>query len=39
MKTFETPYVDIEKFQVADVLTASADTAEETEEVYVHPCI
>ena len=31
MKTFETPYVDVKKFDVMDVLTASG-VPEETEE-------
>ena len=32
MKTFETPYVDVKKFDVEDVLTASGGAAEEEEE-------
>ena len=44
MKTFETPFVDVKKFDVMDVLTASggapATTEEEEEElpVMVYPC-
>lgn len=33
MKTFETPVVDVKKFDVMDVLTASS-TTEEEEECY-----
>lgn len=32
MKTFETPVVDVKKFDVMDVLTASSDPIETTEE-------
>ena len=32
MKTFETPFVDVKKFDVMDVLTASGEVAEPTEE-------
>ena len=32
MKTFETPFVDVKKFDVMDVLTASGGAAEEEEE-------
>lgn len=32
MKTFETPFVDVKKFDVEDVLTASGGAAEEEEE-------
>lgn len=42
MKTFETPFVDVKKFDVMDVLTASgevATTTEEEDEVMVYPCI
>ena len=40
MKTFETPVVDVKKFDVMDVLTASAPASEEEEEedVLVYPC-
>lgn len=43
MKAFETPVVDVKKFDVMDVLTAST-TPDETEEiidlpVMVPPCI
>lgn len=31
MKTFETPFVDVKKFDVADILTTSG-AADETEE-------
>lgn len=31
MKTFETPFVDVKKFDVMDVLTASAGGASTTE--------
>lgn len=42
MKTFETPFVDVKKFDVMDVLTTSgevATTTEEEDEVMVYPCI
>ncbi len=43
MKTFETPYVDVKKFDVEDVLTASSDepqTESSSEElIFVDPCI
>lgn len=45
MKTFETPYVDIKKFDVMDVLTASGNTPESSEEeetlpsMWEQPCI
>lgn len=32
MKTFETPIVDVKKFDVMDVLTVSGGEAETTEE-------
>ena len=32
MKTFETPFVDVKKFDVMDVLTASGGAAVETTE-------
>lgn len=32
MKTFETPFVDVKKFDVEDVLTASGETPVEEEE-------
>lgn len=42
MKTFETPFVDVKKFNVEDVLTTSGDAAEVTTEeempVFVYPC-
>ena len=31
MKTFETPYVDVKKFDVEDILTTSGDVVEEEE--------
>lgn len=37
MKTFETPYVDVVKFSVADVITTSADDEEAPPAVF--PCI
>ncbi|MGN1307845.1 MAG: hypothetical protein ACI4V3_09280 [Faecousia sp.] len=46
MKTFETPYVDVKKFDVMDVLTTSGVTptsSSEEEEtlpsMWVQPCI
>lgn len=40
MKTFETPVVDVKKFDVMDVLTVSGASEEEEEEedVLVYPC-
>lgn len=44
MKTFETPFVDVKKFDVMDVLTASAgtttpETTEDPDEFeFVDPC-
>lgn len=41
MKTFETPFVDVKKFDVEDVLTASGAAPveeEEEEDVLVFPC-
>ena len=42
MKTFETPFVDVKKFDVADVLTASGAVEEEEEEpelgLLIDPC-
>ena len=42
MKTFETPFVDVKKFDVMDVLTASGgeQPVEEEEEdfEFVNPC-
>ena len=35
MKNFETPYVDVKKFDVMDILTTSG---EEEEDVLVFPC-
>lgn len=41
MKTFETPVVDVKKFDLMDVLTASNEQAseEETEDTFVYPCV
>ena len=43
MKTFETPFVDVKKFDVMDVLTASGgapvETTEEPEEELIGDCI
>ena len=45
MKTFETPYVDVKKFDVMDVLTTYGNTTESSEEeetlpsMWVQPCI
>ena len=36
MKAFETPFVEVKKFNVEDILTASAT---EEEFVFVDPCI
>ena len=38
---FETPIVEVKKFDVQDVLTASGDPVETTElmKVYIDPCI
>lgn len=40
MKTFETPVVDVKKFDVMDVLTASGEieTTEEEEEELIGDC-
>ena len=42
MKTFETPFVDVKKFDVMDVLTTSGgaepEVTEEEEEPFVYPC-
>ena len=43
MKTFETPFVDVKKFDVMDVLTTSAvetsSSSEEEEEIeFIDPC-
>lgn len=40
MKTFETPVVDVKKFDVMDVLTTSGETPteEEDEFEFVNPC-
>lgn len=38
MKTFETPVVDVKKFDVMDVLTTSG-AAEEEEDTFVYPCV
>ena len=37
MKTFETPYVDVKKFDVMDVLTTSGD--ETLPSMWEQPCI
>lgn len=38
MKTFETPYVDVKKFDIEDVLTASGVTPpSEEEEEFTFP--
>ena len=37
MKTFETPYVDVKKFDVMDVLTTSSD--ETLPSMWEQPCI
>ena len=37
MKTFETPSVDVKKFDVMDVLTTSGETTEEVIE-FIDPC-
>lgn len=41
MKTFETPVVDVKKFDVMDVLTASGEGEEEETlpSMWVQPCI
>lgn len=41
MKTFETPVVDVKKFDVMDVLTASGEITPTEEEIPVFepPCI
>lgn len=44
MKTFETPYVDVKKFDVMDVLTTSGEVSSSEEEetlpsMWVQPCI
>ena len=43
MKTFETPYVDVKKFDVMDVLTTSSEASSSEEEtlpsMWVQPCI
>lgn len=43
MKTFETPYVDVKKFDVMDVLTTSGNTDGSEEEtlpsMWEQPCI
>lgn len=43
MKSFETPFVDVKKFDVMDVLTASGGAVEEEEEPelppLVYPCV
>lgn len=38
MKAFETPYVDVMKFDVSDILTASGTPAEEELPVMDPPC-
>lgn len=40
MKTFETPYVDVKKFDVEDILTTSSNAStEEEEEGMIFPCL
>ena len=49
MKTFETPVVDVRKFDLADILTASTDPSvpsdpnvepsSEEEDTFVYPCV
>lgn len=46
MKTFETPFVDVKKFDAMDVLTTSSTTAttattatEEEDDPFVYPCV
>lgn len=43
MKTFETPVVDVKKFDVMDVLTTSGapttSSAAEEEDTFVYPCV
>ena len=39
MKVFVTPFVDVKKFDVMDVLTASTIQEEEDTKVYIDPCI
>lgn len=39
MKTFETPFVDVKKFDVEDVLTASGEAVVEEEEGPVIECV
>lgn len=38
MKTFETPFVEVKKFDVMDVLTAST-VVEEEDDPFVYPCL
>lgn len=39
MKTFETPFVDVKKFDVMDILTASTEAPTEEEiPVFEPPC-
>lgn len=37
MKTFETPYVDVKKFNIEDVLTTSGVTPASEEEEFTFP--
>ena len=42
MKTFETPFVDVKKFDVEDILTTSVNSnapVEEEEEGMIFPCL
>lgn len=42
MKTFETPFVDVKKFDVEDILTTSVNSnepVEEEEEAMIFPCL
>ena len=38
MKAFETPYVDVVKFNVSDILTTSGEPVEEELPVMDPPC-
>lgn len=37
MKAFETPYVDVKKFDIEDVLTTSGATPSSEEEEFTFP--
>lgn len=39
MKTFETPYVDVKKFDVRDVLTTSGEEDPDLPSMWVQPCM